>query len=247
MIPLLRSEFTKARTLPSILITALAAVIVPPALAFVTGLNYQPTDRRWDHFPIESHGFEVAGFGQPLVILLAALIVGTEFADHQLRTSVAAVPRRGRLLFAKLAIVTGSATIIGSVATGAAVLLKHAALGEHGLAVSEVTAGMAWNLVGVTVNYVLIALIAAGLTILARSFIVTLIVLVPMVLGLTIGLVPAIPLLKYLPDIAGVQLLTGYPGMGLLDPVPGGAVMAAWAAGLTVAAAATFHRRDVNG
>lgn len=49
------------------------------------------------------------------------------------------------------------------------------------------------------------ALIAAGLTFLTRSFIVALIVLIPMVLGLTIGLVQAIPALRYLPDLAGLR------------------------------------------
>ncbi|MFC0673852.1 ABC transporter permease [Brachybacterium hainanense] len=247
MCPLLRSELTKALTLPSILVTALAALVVPPALAFVTGLSFRPADSRWDDFPVESHGFEVAGFGQPLIILLAALVIGTEFADHQLRTSVTAVPDRRRLLVAKLAVVTGAAALIGAVATSAAVLLKHAALGEHGLPVSEFTTAMAGNLLGVVVNYVLMAHIAAGLTILARSVIAPLVVLVPMVLGLTIGLVPAIPALKYSPDLAGVQLLTGYPGMGLLEPLPGGLVMAAWAAAISLIAAIAWGRRDVSG
>lgn len=105
---------------------------------------------------------------------------------------------------------------------------------------------MAWNLVGVGVNYVLIALIAAGLTVITRSFIVTLVVLVPMVLGLTMSLVPAVPVLKYLPDLAGTQLLTRYPGFGLVDPIPGGWVMCAWATAIGIVAAVVWARRDVN-
>lgn len=242
----LRSEFTKAVTLPAVVITALAALIVSPGLALVTGLNFRPTDPRWERFPIESHGFEVAGFDQPLVILLAALITGTEFTDHQLRTTLTATPRRGAVLAAKLVVVAGSAAAIGLIATSAAVVLKHSALGEYGLAVDRFTVGMAWNLAGVVLNYTLIALIAAALTILARSLVVTLIVLVPMVLGLTIGLVQAIPALRFLPDLAGIQLLTSYPGVGLLDPLPGALVMTVWAAALTTAAAAVFRRRDVG-
>lgn len=106
---------------------------------------------------------------------------------------------------------------------------------------------MGWNLVGVAVNYVLIGLIAASLTILARSFLLTLVVLVPLVLGLTLSLLGALPFLKYLPDLAGIQLLTGYPGVGLLDPIPGGLVMGAWAVGLCTAAWIAFRVRDVNG
>lgn len=244
---LLRSELTKAVTLPSVTITALAALIVPPTLALVTGLNFQPTDRRWDSFPIESHGFEVAGFGQPLVILLAALIAGTEFMDQQLRTTLTATPRRGRVIAAKLTIVVAFAAAIGLIATGAAVLLKHAALGQYGLAPSDFTTGMGWNLAGVVLNYSLMSLIAAALTLLTRSFIATLIVLIPMVLGLTIGLVQAIPAFVYLPDLAGIQLLTTYPGMGLLEPIPGALVMAGWTLALTTTATIVFLRRDTNG
>lgn len=243
---LLRAELTKAITHPAISITVLAALIVPPILALVTGLNYQPTDSRWEGFPVESHGFEVAGFGQPLVILLAALIVGTEFMDNQIRTTLTASPKRGRAIATKFTVVALISALIGLIATSAAVMLKHEALGEYGLALSEFTTGMAWNLAGVILNYTLIGLIAAGLTILARSFIVTLIVLIPMVLGLTIGLVGAIPALKYLPDLAGVQLLTSYPGMGLLEPAIGGPVMGAWATLTILASAVVFLRRDVN-
>ena len=244
---LLRSELTKSLTLPSVVFTALAALILPPSLALITGLNFRPTDHRWDSFPIESHGFEVAGFGQPLVILLAALITGAEFIDQQLRTTLTSTPRRGKVIVAKLAVVAMFAAVIALVATSTAVVFKHAALGPHGLPLSQFTTGMAWNLVGVILNYTLMGLIAAGLTILARSFIVTLIVLVPMVLGLTIGLVQALPAFKYLPDLAGIQLLTGYPGMGLLDPMPGAVVMTAWAITLTTAATVGFSRRDVSG
>ncbi|MDF1488379.1 ABC transporter permease [Tessaracoccus caeni] len=244
---LLRAELTKAATHPAIVITTLAALIVPPSLALVTGLNYRPTDSRWDGFPIESHGFEVAGFGQPLVILLAALIVGTEFMDDQIRTTLTAVPRRGWVIAAKLTVIATFSALIGLLSTTAAVLLKHAALGEYGLPISGFTTGMAWNLGGVVLNYTFISLIAAGLTVLTRSFIVTLIVLVPMVLGLTIGLVQALPVLRYLPDLAGIQLLTSYPGVGLLDPLPGALVMGTWTAVVVLIASASFTRRDANG
>jgi ABC-2 type transport system permease protein len=198
-------------------------------------------------FPVESHGFETAGFGQPLIILLAALIAGTEYTDGQLRTTLTATPKRGRVLAAKFIVIAVVALLVGNLATSAAVLLKHAVLGENGLSLSEFTAGMGWNLVGVAVNYTLIGLIAAAVTVLARTFIVTLVVLVPLVLGLTISLLRVIPALKFLPDLAGIQLLTGYPGVGLLDPIPGGIVMAAWTVLFGVTSWLVFRRRDSNG
>ncbi len=244
MIHTLRAELTKAFTLRSIQGTLIAAILAPPALALASGLAFDPATAAGASFPIESHGFETAGFGQPLVILLAALITGTEYLDGQLRTTLLATPYRGRVLTAKLVVVAGAAALIGLISTTAAVIMKHAALGTHGLAVTDFTAGMAWNLLGVVANYVLISLIAAAITMLARTFIVTLVVLVPLVLGLTISLVSIFPILKYLPDLAGLQLLTGYPDIGLLDPISGGLVMAGWVGALVAAAALVFHRRD---
>lgn len=238
----LRAEFTKTLTLRSIQGTLTAALVVPAALALASGLAFDPA--RGAQFPLESHGFETAGFGQPLVILLAALIIGTEYLDGQLRTTLIAAPKRGRVLAAKLLIVAGFGAVIGWVAIGASVLIKHAALGEHGLALDQFTAGMGWNLLGVGINYALIALIAAGITIIARTFIVTLVVLVPLVLGITISLVGVIPLLKYLPDLAGIQLLMPYPGVGVLEPLPGGIVMTLWATALGGIAWAFFRARD---
>ena len=238
----LRAEFTKTLTLRSIQGTLAAALIVPATLALASGLAFDPD--RGAQFPLESHGFETAGFGQPLGILLAALITGTEYLDGQLRTTLVATPKRGRVLAAKLLIVAGLGAGIGWVGIGLSVLVKHTALGEHGLALGQFTAGMGWNLLGVGVNYALIALIAAGITILARTFIVTLVVLVPLVLGVTISLVGILPALKYFPDLAGIQLLMPYPGVGVLEPLPGGIVMALWALVICGLAWALFRKRD---
>ena len=53
-----------------------------------------------------------------------------------------------------------------------------------------------------------------------------------------------LPWLQYAPGLAGLQLISRYPGTGLLDPIPGGVVMAAWAAALLLPAFIVFTRRD---
>ncbi|MBP6685588.1 MAG: ABC transporter permease [Leucobacter sp.] len=240
----LRAEVTKALTLRSTQITLCAALLVPTILALASGLAFDPT--RKNAFPIESHGFETAGFGQPLVILLAALIVGAEYTDGQLRTTLLATPKRGQVLAAKLTLVAVVGAVIGAVAIGAAVLVKHVALGADGLAPQEFTSAMGWNLLGVSANYALIAIVAACITVLARTYIVTLVVLVPLVLGLTISLLGVFPVLKYLPDLAGIQLLMPYPGVDLLSPIAGGVVMAAWATVLIGGSWAVARLRDTG-
>lgn len=239
----LRSELTKTFTLRSIQAAIAAALVVPAALSLASGLAFDSS--RQAQFPLESHGFETAGFGQPLVILIAALISGAEYLDGQMRSTLLATPRRGRVLAAKLLVTGVLAAMIGLVAIGISVLVKHAALGEHGLHISDFTPAMGWNLLGVALNFALIATIAAGMTVIARTFIVTLVVLVPLVLGITISLIGTIPALKFLPDLAGIQLLMPYPDVGLLGPLPGAAVMAGWALFASCVAWALLRNRDV--
>lgn len=240
----LRAEITKTFTLRSIRVTIVAALVVPAALSLASGLASDTS--RLAQFPVASHGFETAGFGQPFVILLAALIAGAEYLDGQLRSTLLATPRRGEVLAAKVLITGVLAASIGVVAIGVSVLVKHAALGAHGLLLGGFSPGMGWNLLGVALNYALIAVIATAITIVARTLIATLVVLVPLVLGITISLVGMIPALKFLPDLAGIQLLMPYPGVGLLGPLPGSAVMAGWAFIATCAAATLLRIRDVQ-
>lgn len=246
MLNTLRSELTKALTLRSIQATLLAAVLVPPLLAFFSGLAFDPTRTAAGGFPLESHGFETAGFGQPIIILFAALVVGTEYLDAQVRTTLTATPSRTRIIGAKILVTALLSSLAAALSTTGAVLLKHAALGDHGLNLDQFTTSMAWNLLGVIINYTLLGLIAASATLIMRNYIATIVLLVPMVLGLTISLVGAIPVLKFLPDLAGIQLLTAYPGVGLLEPIPGAFVMTAWALGLGTIGWRLFQSRDVG-
>lgn len=246
MLNTLRSELTKALTLRSIQATLLAAVLVPPLLAFFSGLAFDPTRTAAGGFPLESHGFETAGFGQPIIILFAALVVGTEYLDAQVRTTLTATPSRTRIIGAKILVTALLSSLAAALSTTGAVLLKHAALGDHGLNLDQFTTSVAWNLLGVIINYTLLGLIAASATLIMRNYIATIVLLVPMVLGLTISLVGAIPVLKFLPDLAGIQLLTAYPGVGLLEPIPGAFVMTAWALGLGTIGWRLFHARDVG-
>lgn len=243
----LRAECTKALTLRSVRVTLLAALVVQPSIALAAGLAYDPGSAVSALTPIESHGFQTAGFGQALIIVLAAIVAGSENRDGQLRTTVLAEPRRGRVLAAKLVVVALLAMVLGVVATSAAVVVEQATLGDDGLRPHEFTAGMGWNVVGVGVNYALIAVMTASVAVLTRSMVVPVVVLVPLVLGLTLSMLGMFPLLRYSPDLAGIQMLTGYPGIGLLEPGDGALVMVAWAAVLGLAAWFGLRRRDVGG
>lgn len=239
----LYAEASKLWSLPMLWGVALAGVVGPGVLASLSAMAAGDADRA---APIESRGFEVMGFGQPLVILLAALLVGSEYSGAQIRTTLLATPHRMQVFAAKLVVVALSAGVVAASSASLAVLLARVSI-PHGLGEAPFTVSTWTNIGGVVVNYVLMAVLSAGITALARTPLVAVIVLVPMVLGLTISLVSVVPALRFLPDLAGMQLLLGYPGVGLLEPGQGVLVMLAWAALSALAAGVVFGRRDVGG
>lgn len=234
-----RAEFSKLWSLPSLWGVALAATLAPGLLAFFTSMANTASRA---NVPVELLGFEVAGFGQPLVVLFAALVVGSDYSGSQLRTTLLATPRRARVWGAKLVVVSGCAAIIAITAMVLALMFARMAVPHDRM----FTAATWMNIGGVALNYTLMALLAAGITFLARTPLVAVIVLVPMVLGLTISLMTVLPVLRYLPDLAGMQLMLRYPGMPLLEPAVGALVMGAWAVAAVGAAAIVFQRSDVG-
>lgn len=236
----------KAVTRSRMALVAAGAVVLPVLLAYASGLNSDSHAAM--RIATRDRGFEAAGFGQPLIILLASLIVSSEYANGQIRTSLAATPKRTRLLTAKTIVTAVLSTLIGLVATPIAVLLEQWTMANSAGSgfVPVFTREMQGNVLTVALNYILIALIAQSLTVITRSIIATIVVLVPMVLGFTIGLVPMFPILRFLPDLAGIQLLTRYPGIPLLAPLPGALVMTTWAIMMLVLSMVFFDRQDIN-
>lgn len=241
------AEICKLVTSKATLLVCIGGIIIPAMLAMATG--FASANRHVAiQAAVQDRGSAVAGFGQPLVILLAALTVSSEYSDGQIRMSLAATPNRLRLVAAKAIVVAVTSAVIGLTATPiSAILEQWSSSWQTDQGVTLVfTIPMLINVLGVALNYMMISLLALGLTIITRSSIATLVVMIPMVLGLTIGLISVFPVLKYLPDLAGIQLLTRYPGVPLLAPIPGALVMAAWTGLLLVAAAILFIHSDVG-
>lgn len=102
---------------------------------------------------------------------------------------------------------------------------------------------------GAAVYAILTALIALAITVLTRSGVVPLIVLVAngSVVSISFLLSKVTPLARYLPDLAGMRMIADGDRMAVEDalaPLPGGLVMAAWTAALLAVAAVVLSRRD---
>jgi ABC-type transport system involved in multi-copper enzyme maturation permease subunit len=206
-------------------------------------------------------------FGAIAVIALGAVFITGEYRRGMIRTTLAASPRRGRVLAAK-AIVIGSVTFAAGLA-GAAVAFPVAVRKLHDLSwkppvwpvwslTSQVGVRMVLGTAALLTVTALLAL-AAG-TILRRGAgaitAVIGLVIVPLVLSVVLPTAPADWLLRYTPAAAFSlqtstlrypQVTTGcipYHGCYPLAPWTGFAVLCAWAVLALAVAAYLLRRRD---
>ncbi len=206
-------------------------------------------------------------FGAIAVIALGTVFITGEYRRGMIRTTLAASPRRGRVLAAK-AIVIGSVTFAAGLA-GAAVAFPFTVRKLHAVGwqppvwpvwslTSQIGVRMVVGTAALLAVTALLALAAGAILRRSAGAITAVIGLVifPLVLAVILPLTPAVWLLEYTPAAAFSlqtsilrypQVTTGcipYHGCYPLAPWTGFAVMCAWAVlGLGVAAF-LLHRRD---
>lgn len=106
-------------------------------------------------------------FGQVVVAVLGALIITGEYSSGQIRSSLAAVPKRGQLLVSKAVVLAIVSFLLGSVSVFLSWAISKPFIGEHaGSLTDSHYIGYIW---GSGLVFATIALLALGLGFLLRS------------------------------------------------------------------------------
>lgn len=251
MIRLARSEATKLLSARSTWILASVAVLgtwpmawmnaVPPSgLSTDSELLFSSTP-----IPPEYQGFDMAGFGYVLIVVLAALWAGSEYGRNtQLRTTLLATPRRLRVFLVKAALIALLTAAIGVATMSGTLVLTHAS-DDSGIDPWTLTPAIWANIGGVTLAWTLTALVTFSVGTLARTMILPLILMVPLVIGLGDFIAGLWDGARYLPTTAGAAMYSDATTGVFLSPTVGGFVQFGWTAGLLVVSAVVFCRRDV--
>ena len=249
----MHSEWIRFRSVRSSIITLLAAGIAMVAF----GLIFSATAGSNEAAPGPTVGITdpvdialgAVSLTQMIVGVLGVLIVTTEYSTGLIRTSIAAVGRRLKLLGAKSTVLTGVTATVMAVAATLAVWL-----GQAVYAGDEATVSMAdpdvWGVIlGATTYLTGIALIGAALGFIFRSTAGAIGVLVG---GVFIGpnLLRLLPegftdvVLKYLPSEAGSAMMSRVSDPDLLSTGSAYLVFGAWVLGLLGLAAVLLRTRD---
>ena len=250
-----RAEWIKLWSLRSTWITSFIAIAL--TVLFGAGIAIASGQRPEGQESAKDLITTGLAFGQIVVSVLGALVITGEYASGQIRSSLAAVPRRGHLLLAKAVVLAIVSFLLGSLSVFLSWAISKPFLGEHaGSLTDSHYAGHIW---GSGLVFVGIALMALGIGFLLRSTAGTITVIVSILFIISTPLQVAAGKWEWINKIIGClpstvseavsdpfQRTTEWGGQGaqFLSHGQAVAVFAAWAIIPLIAAWFVFSRRD---
>ncbi|NED74332.1 ABC transporter permease subunit [Streptomyces sp. SID9944] len=250
----IRSEWTKIRSVASTVWTLSLAVVVTIALGMLISAlskNEFGTMGPRERLSFDPTFVSFAGMtlGQLAMIVFGVLVVSNEYSTGMIRTSLAAVPRRGAFLASKVAVATGLALLVGMATAFAAFFLGQAMLGPQ-LRTTLDAPGVLRAVVGGGLYMTLIAVFSMGVAVMLRSPMLSLGVLMPfffLVSNILANVSATRKIGQYLPDQAGSRIMRVLPRVG--DDTPYGpwgglGIMVLWVLAALAGGYALLRRRD---
>jgi len=189
-------------------------------------------------------------FAQITAIVLGALAVTSEYGTGMIKATLAATPRRGRVLAAKALVLTSTLFVAGTVTAFAGYFAGNWFLENEGVGLALSDDGVLRALFGSGLYLAGLGLFAAAVGLLVRhtaAALSTVLALV-FVVGNMAFLLPGEWgewVAKLMPGNAGSAIATPVPfNPLLLDPLPGFAAFGAEVAAVLLVAHLVFRRRD---
>ncbi|HVX42292.1 MAG TPA: hypothetical protein VHC49_00305 [Mycobacteriales bacterium] len=249
----LRSEWTKFRSLRSTYWTLIITVIVSIGLGVIVSAVQAS---QWPHAsPGERAGFDpvmssLAGtmLGQLGVGVLGVLLISGEYSTGMIRATMTAVPMRLPVLWSKLAVFTAVITVAAFTVTLVAFFSGQALLSSQHIQTTLGHGDALRRVIGAALYLIVIGILGMALGALWRNTAAGISTLAGLVFVLPI-LAEALPsswgrnILPYMPANAG-QSLWAKPDTAHLAPWTGFAVLCAYAVAAVAVAAFLLHRRD---
>jgi ABC-2 type transport system permease protein len=250
----LRSEWVKLRSVRStfwaLTVTVVLGVALGAVISAAAAHGYAKftvaQKLSWDPTGISQAGMAIA---QLAIAVLGVLCISSEYSSGMIRTSLIAVPKRGRVLAAKSLVFAGVTFVVGEVTCFAAFFVgqalisghaPHAALGDPGVA--RAVAGGGLYLAALAVLSV-----AAGALLRHPAAAIACMTAVVLVLPLIAQALPDSwrnPVNEFWPTQAGSQLTNVYHSAHTLQPWPGFGVMCLFVAIVYAIAWTLLDRRD---
>jgi ABC-2 type transport system permease protein len=170
----LRSEWVKFTTVRStwvtLVVTVALGVGVGVLVSLVAGDHYASSSlsnkASWDPADLSLSAINIA---QLAIAVLGVMMITSEYSSGMIRTSLTAVPRRGRFLASKAVVFTAVALGVGEVIGFAAFLLGQLVIGTNAPHTDLGAPGVLRAVVGAGLYLALVGLLAMGIGALVRN------------------------------------------------------------------------------
>ncbi|HEY5198183.1 MAG TPA: ABC transporter permease [Solirubrobacteraceae bacterium] len=248
-----RAEWTKARTVPSTIWTLIVAAVLGIGLgALISAVSANQygksasTRASWDPTSISASGL---GIAQLSIGVLGALLMTSEYSSGAIGSSLAAVPRRSRLLAAKAAVVVSVVFVVTELITFVSFFIGQALISAHAPSAGLGDAHVLRALIGGGLYGAGIGLLGLLFGTILRSAAAAISLLVALLFVLP-GIAAALPasiehtVEKFWPTQAGQQVAGVVRGDHTLPPWAGFAVFCLFVAIIAAAAFYELNRRD---
>jgi len=249
-----RSEWTKLRTVRSTYWTLFAAAVATIGLSAILCAVYIA---QYSHVSASDKAtFNPASFSltggylaQLAIAVLGVLVITSEYSSGMIRSTFAAVPRRLTVLAAKAMVFVGVTLVVTTAAALVAFLVGQMILSSKGVGVSLGSPGALRSVFGTGLYLAVLGLLALSLGTIIRktaggiAAVFGLIFVLPIIGGLLPSSMNAIQ--EYFPSAAGQALIYGSRhGVTALSPWVGFGVFAAYGVVALVLASLSLVRRD---
>ena len=250
----LRSEWVKLRsvrpTFWALTVTVVLGIALGAAISAAAAHGYAKSSvsdkLSWDPTGVSLYGIAIAQLG---IAVLGVLCISSEYSSGMIRTSLIAVPKRGRVLAAKSLVFAVVTFVVGEVTSFAAFFVgqalisghaPHAVFGDPGVARAVVGAGLYLTALAVLS-------VAAGTLLRHPAAAIASMMAVALVLPVIAQALPDSwrnPVTEFWPTQAGAQLISVYHSPHTLQPWPGFGVMCLFVAIVYAIAWTLLDRRD---
>jgi ABC-2 type transport system permease protein len=243
-----RAEWIKVTTVWSTRLTLAAFVLTVAGVSTgaVAAIGVAQARQDGAQFDPATLAFYGLNFGHVAVIVFAVLLTAGEYTRRTIHASLAAVPRRGVFLAAKLAVGTGLVLVTAAITAVATLLATQRFMGSY--AVTLATPGMLRSTIAAALYPTLLAVICMSVGVVLRDQTAALSLLVPFffLVSPVLELVPGLQKAAvFLPDRAGeVAIRLHSRPVDVFGPVVGLVILAAWAALAVLGAWLVMSRRD---
>ncbi len=248
---LLRSEWTKLRTVRSTMWTLGVTVVLGigvSALATAETRAHWTTTSQVGFDPISTSLIGVF-IGQFAIGVLGALVISAEYGTGTIRATLSAAPRRPLVLVAKVLVFGVVALVVAEVVAFLAFFLGQALLTAPATHATLSSPGALRAVAGSGLYVCALGLLALGLATIIRhtAGAISAFVGILLVLPLIVAALPSslsIDVRRFLPDRIGAAMISQSSGPNVFSPWVGLLVLCGYAAGALIIGGVLLVRRD---